>query len=222
MGQAAAPGRWTALAPQLLAEFLADAIVAAPAPGVAVRVLIDGPRTADPGRLTQALADELRTRGRPAIRIRAEDFLRDASLRLEHGRQDVESYYSGWTDLAALRREVLEPLGPNGSGRYLPSLRDPASNRATRAAPEPAAPGSVLLVEGDLLLGAGLPAEVQIHLLQSPGARARRMRADHPEWEWTLPALQRYDAEVAPADLADAVIRLDDSRHPAVRLRECL
>ena len=206
------------MAPELLPEVVAGYLDDTPAAGPVLRVLIDGPRCAEPGALADALIDPLRRRSRPALRVRAGDFLRDASLRYEHGRQDVESYYSGWTDLAALRREVLAPLGPAGSGRYLPSLRDPATNRATRAAPEPAPERAVLLLDGELLLGAGLPADVEIHLLQSPGARARRMAERAPDWAWTLPALERYDQEVEPDQIAHLVIRVDDPRHPAVRL----
>ena len=32
----------------------------------------------------------------------------------------------------ALRREVLDAMGADGSRRWLPSLRDPVSDRATR------------------------------------------------------------------------------------------
>lgn len=207
------------MAPGLLPAVIAELLHARTAVGAALCVLIDGPRSADPARFADALVDPLRSLSRPVIRVGTGDFQRDASLRLEFGREDVESYYSGWTDIAALRREVLLPLGDGGNGRYLPTLRNPDTNRATRAEPVTAAPGSVLLVAGDLLLGAGLPADVEIHLLQSAATRARRMGELHPDWMWTLPALERYDAEVDPAGLADVVIRLDDPRHPAVRPR---
>lgn len=204
-----------ALLPELVAGFLAGRATA----GGALRVLIDGPRCAEPAALADALIDPLRSLSRPAIRVRAVDFLRDASLRFEYGREDPDAYYSGWTDVSALRREVLVPLGPDGTGAYLPTLRDPATNRATRALPQVAPDGAILLIDGDLLLGAGLPADVEVHLLQSPSTRARRMGEGQPAWVWTLPALDRYDDEVGPAQLADLVIRLDDPRHPAVRPR---
>jgi hypothetical protein len=47
----------------------------------------------------------------------------------------------------------------------------------------------------------------------SPAARARRTP---PEQVWTLPAFDAYDAQTAPAQLADVVIKLDDPRHPAI------
>jgi hypothetical protein len=173
-------------------------------------VAIDGPPCADPDRFAAALLEALRVRGRPAAHVIASSFWRDASLRLEHGREDVESYIS-WLDAGALRREVLDAA--LSSGTYLPSLRDPATNRSTRAAPRTAEPNLVLLVSGSLLLRYGLPFDRSIHLAVSAAARVRRTPADEV---WTLPAYDIYDTEVRPVETADVVIKLDDPRHPAI------
>ncbi len=179
-----------------------------------VRVLLDGAPPARPAELAERLVDPLRTLGRAVLRVTAEDFLRPASLRLEHGRHDPDTYYQGWLDVAALRREVLDPLGPGGSGRYLPSLWDAGTDRATRATYRQATDPAVLLLDGPLLLGQGLPAELTVHLDMSEGA-LRRQTA--PDQHWTLPAYQRYDAEVGPREIADLVLRYDDPQHPALR-----
>ncbi|MEH0843844.1 uridine kinase [Micromonospora sp. CPCC 205711] len=178
-----------------------------------LRVAVDGPPAAGPERLAAALVDPLRALGRPVLHVRAEDFLRPASIRFEHGRTNPDSYYEGWTDEAGLRREVLDPAGPGGSGRVLPSLWDAASDRASRAGYVELAPGGVLLVSGALLLGGGLPFDLTIHLLLSPAALARRT---DPEQRWRLPAFDRYADEVTPASFADVVVRADDPRHPAL------
>lgn len=99
---------------------------------------------------------------------------------------------------------------------YLPSLRDPATNRATRAEPVRLADGTVLVVSGAFLQGLGLPFDRVVHLFTSAAARARRTP---PDQAWTLPAFDQYDAEVGPADLADLVIKVDDPAHPALRIR---
>jgi hypothetical protein len=203
---------YAAISPDRLPDELAEALVAVDSPGGALRVALDGPRAAGPEELADALTEPLRTRGRPAIHVRAQTFWRDASLRLEHGRHDVESYRD-WLDAAALRREVLAPLGPGGSGEYVPSLRDPATNRATRDPRRTAPDGSVLVVSGELLLGRGLPFDVTIHLAVGAAARARRTA---PDWAWTLPAFEAYDRAVDPVETADIVVRLDDPRHPAI------
>jgi hypothetical protein len=201
---------WTPVAPAELAGRLAGWLIATPG---RVRVALDGPPAARPDELAASLVAELHAVGRPAGRVRATTFWRDASLRLEQGRHDVESYLS-WLDAGALRREVLGPLITDAT--YLPSLRDPETNRATRAAREPAPEGFVLIVSGSFLFRHGLPFDRTIHLALSAAARARRTSADDA---WTLPAYDAYDAEVRPVETADVVIKLDDPRHPAIRTR---
>ncbi|MGW5672936.1 uridine kinase, partial [Micromonospora sp. NPDC003776] len=147
------------------------------------------------------------------LHVRAADFLRPASVRLEHGRTNPDAYYEGWIDEAGLRREVLDPAGPAGSGRLLPSLWDPVADRASRAGYVDLPPGGVVLVSGPLLLGGALPFDVTVHLVLSPGALDRRTE---PGQRWTLPAFARYADEVAPASFADVVVRVDDPRHPAL------
>jgi hypothetical protein len=176
-------------------------------------VALDGALAADPHELAAALVDPLRARSHPAVHIRAESFWRDASLRLEFGHTDIQAFRYDWLDVEALRREVLDPLGPGGTGQYLTSLRDPATNRATRERRRPAEPGLIAIVSGELLLGRGLDFDVSIHLAVSAAALARRTPADRA---WVLPAFADYERQVQPADTATIVIKLDDSRHPAV------
>jgi hypothetical protein len=178
-------------------------------PGL-VRVAVDAPPVAQPDALAAALIEPLRALSRPAVHVRAAAFWRDASLRFEHGREDPDSYLQ-WLDADALRREVLD-AAPHGS--YLPSLRDPATNRSTRAAPEALAADAVLIVSGALLLGHGLPFDRTVHVRLSPAARRRRTPTAE---SWTLPAFDAYDASARPAESADVVVKWDDARHPAVR-----
>jgi hypothetical protein len=178
-----------------------------------VRVGIDGPAAAAPERLADALVDPLRAGGRPAVRVSTADFLRPASLRLEFGRQNPDSYYLGWFDEPGIAREVLDPAGPGGSGRILTRLWNATTDRAAREPYLDLPPGAVVIVSGPLLLGGGLVFDLTVHLELSPAALRRRT----PEAEqWTLPALQRYADEVAPASFADMVVRADDLRHPAI------
>lgn len=179
-----------------------------------LRLALDAPSCADLTEPVASLAAELQSAGRPVGVVRAADFYRDASLRLEYGRTDVESFYTGWLDTGALQREVLDPLAEHG--RYLPSLRDPVTNRSTRAHPAELAASGVLLLCGELLLGVGLHLDLTVHVSVSRQAR-RRLTGE--ELRWTLPAFDRYDHEVDPAGLADAVIRYDDPRHPALLVR---
>jgi hypothetical protein len=175
-----------------------------------LRVAVDGAPCTSPDEFAVGLVEPLRRLGHPVAHVRAADFWRDASLRFEHGHDDVESYLT-WLDTDALRREVLGPARDSGS--YLPSLRDPATNRSTREPARALEPRTVLLVSGSLLLGAGLPFDRRVHLEMSAAARARRTPAEE---SWTLPAFDRYDAAVRPGEVADVVIRVD-RRVPALR-----
>lgn len=148
--------------------------------------------------------------------VPASGFYRPASLRLEHGRTDPDARYRDWLDAGALTREVLAPLGPGGSGAYLPVLWDLTRDRAARAERQPMPPGGVLLVPGALLLGIGLAFDVVVHLRMSPAARRRRTPAEDG---WQLPAFDRYDAEVDPVALADAVVLADHPERPALVLQ---
>ncbi|HEX5333525.1 MAG TPA: uridine kinase [Cellulomonas sp.] len=178
------------------------------------RLAVDGPPVTRPRDLADALVAPLRAHGRPVVRAHADDFLRPASLRWEHGRRDVDAFYSDRLDLGAMSRELLDPLGPDGTGRYVPSFWDAALERATRAPHEQAAPGAILVLDGSLLLGRGLALDLVVHLSVRPETLARKTP---PDARWTLPAFTRYAEEAAPEVVADVVVRVDDPRHPAVR-----
>ncbi|GAB3359843.1 nucleoside/nucleotide kinase family protein [Modestobacter lapidis] len=198
----------------------------APEPGAAVlRVAVDGPElTGPPGKpglpgpraLADRLAQLLPARSRPVAVVPAEGFYRPASVRLEHGRTDPDARYTDWLDAGALAREVLDRTGPGGPGEYLPALWDLERDRAARADYRTAPVGGVLLVPGSLLQGLGLAVDVVVHLRVSPAARRRRIPADRA---WELPAFDRYDDEVDPGALADAVVLADHPDRPALVLQ---
>ncbi|WP_426514331.1 uridine kinase [Dactylosporangium sp. McL0621] len=201
--------------PVTVAALAADAAERARAAAGAhpARVAVDGAPTAGVHDLAEALAAILHEAGVFALHVPAGGFLRAASLRLERGRTNPDAYYEDWLDLRALTREVLGPAGPGGTGRVLPSLWDPGTDRATRARYTQVPPHGVVIVSGVFLLGAGLDFDVSVHLLQSDAALARRLPAD---LAWTLPAYGRYRDEVMPEYQADLVARADDPHHPAL------
>jgi hypothetical protein len=200
---------WSPIAPEALSERVAGWL--ADTSGT-VRVAVDGAPAADPGGFAESLRPHLERFGRPVAHVRAATFWRDASLRLEHGREDVESYLTAWLDADALEREVLNPAQQRGE--YLPSLRDPQTNRSTREPPRSLLPGSVVIVSGTFLLGRGLSFDRTVHLALSPAALARRTPT---EAAWTLPAYGRYETDVRPAESADVLVKLEDPRRPALR-----
>jgi hypothetical protein len=202
------------LTPEALLDELAEAIHERPGPdGGALRVLLDGAAAARPDRWADGLVERLAALSRPVLRVSAWDFLRPASLRLERGRTDPDSFYDDWLDAGALVREVLAPAVVGSP--VLPRLWDVETDRAVRAARVELPPGAVVLVDGPLLLGRGLPAEMEIHVSLSPAALARHT----PEADaWTLPAYARYAEEVDPASVADLVVLADHPDRPALQV----
>ncbi|MBT2411803.1 uridine kinase [Streptomyces sp. ISL-12] len=194
----------------LLAERLLDLKPADDGPWC--RVAIDGAPAARPGDLAERVAEALRPLGRPSLVVGTDGFLRPASLRLEHGRQDADSYYDGWYDTRALWREVFGPLEPGGDGRILPDLWDPVTDRATRRPYVHLPSGGILLLHGPFLLRHWFPIDLSVHLLLTPGALRRRTAEAE---RWTLPAFERYEHETDPSGAADILVRADDPRHPA-------
>ncbi|MGW6445536.1 uridine kinase [Lentzea sp. NPDC055074] len=167
-----------------------------------VRVLVDGAPAAEPRRLADAAVEPLRALGRAVQRVSLEDFLRPASVRLEHGRTDSYSYRHDWFDYKGLQREVLDPAM---DGRVLPSLWNAATDRASRAEYVDLPENGVVLVDGTLMLDRWLPAELTVHLWLSPGA-LRRKTAE----EWTLPAFDDYEP------VADLLVRYDHPERPGL------
>ncbi|REH37011.1 hypothetical protein BCF44_11515 [Kutzneria buriramensis] len=176
-------------------------------------MVIDAAPAAQPAVLADALVDPLRLRGRSVLRVSARDFLRPASLRFEHGRTDPDSYFEDWLDAGGLAREVLDPADPAGTGSVLPSLWNADTDRASRASYVEVPSGGIVVVEGALLLGRWLPFDLTVHLDMSAAALRRRTPVEE---HWTLPAFDRYRAEVSPGDVADVVVKFDDPNHPAL------
>ena len=197
------------LTPAALLDELAERVAALPG---RARVLVDGAPPTGPDAVADGLVDRLRVRSRAVVRVSAWDYLRPASVRLERGRDDPDSFYDDWLDGGALVREVLAPAA--GGGSVLPALWDVVTDRAHRVDRVAVPAGGVVIVDGPLLLGRGLPCDLAVHLAMSPDALARRTP---PDDAWTLPAYARYTDEVDPVAVADLVVRADHPDRPALQ-----
>jgi len=169
-------------------------------------VLLDG---VGAGSLADLLVDGLAVAGRVPLRVRAADFQRPAAERYEWGREDAQAFREQWLDADALEREVL-----SRTHDYLPALWDAELDRSARRSREPLPARTVLVVDGVLLLGRGLSADLLVHLALSPAALRRRGVPD-----WQLPAFAAYDAEVRPGEHCDVLVRAEDPARPAVLVR---
>jgi hypothetical protein len=166
--------------------------------------------------LADAVAAQLTASAIPVARVSAGDFLRARSIRLEYGRDDPDAFYRLAYDFPALRREVLDPLGPDGRGTWLPRLRDRHTDRSTRDPVRPAAPGTVAVVDGRFLLRDDVRPgfDLTVHLVVTPPALLRRLPAD--ETARVPPVWTHYLDECRPGEKADVVAKFDHPDRPAV------
>lgn len=198
---------FTPTTPDALADLLARRLRALDGRRV---VAVDGADAARPVDFALRAAERVRADGRPVELVRLHDFVRPASVRLEFGR-DETSYRGGWFDYAALRREVLDPIGSTGT--WLPALWDETTDRSARARRRVALPGTVLFVAGPMLLGRTLPFDLSVRLDLSPAALSR---GTPDEAAWTIPALLAHarDSTEAPTYF----VRWDHPDRPALRV----
>ncbi len=164
--------------------------------------------------LADEVADELRRRGRPTIRASTRWWWRAAALRLEYGHTDPISLRRGWVDTAALRRELLDPLRPDGSGRHLRRLRDPATDRSVREPSEQAGENTVVVLDGPFLADLDLGLDAVIGLRVSAATVRRSLP---PERAWWAPVLIGYLTDPRRAVAAAVEVAADHWDAPAVR-----
>jgi uridine kinase len=193
-----------------------------------VRVAIDGPDAAGTTTLTDELAAGLKARGREVIRASIDGFHRPRAERYRRGADSPEGYYRDSFDHDALRAELLDPLGPDGSSEFRTAVFNfrtdfPRPEDSSRAAPD-----AVLLLDGVFLLRPELrdawdlrifvrvePAETlrralarDVELFGSPEEVERRYRTRY------LSGQQLYLEEARPLDAADMIVVNDDPTAP--------
>ncbi|MEV6137427.1 hypothetical protein AB0L63_15445 [Nocardia sp. NPDC051990] len=179
--------------------------------GGRVLIAIDGADAAEPVTAADHISTALRDTGRAAEVVSLHDYIRPASLRMEFGRTDEMSYRTAWFDYAALDREVIRAL--RDDARWLAALWDEDRDRSARSPIRTAAPGTVLLIAGPMLLGRGLDFDLSVHLDMSEPALYRRTP---PVDRWTIPALLRHDRDNPSAPTF--FIRWDHPDRPALRI----
>jgi len=202
--------RFTPATPERLVETIAGWIDGrSPQRGV---VGFDGADEIGAGALADNVAARLVAMGRPAVRVSTRWWWRPASLRLEFGREEIDTLLGGWVDTAAIRREVIAPLMA-GSTSFVARLRDPETDRSVRDEPEAVPPNAVALLDGPFLASLGLPIDAVIHLRVSDAVLARLLP---PDRQWWIAGFDRYRREYRPDDRADVVVCYDHPSAPAM------
>jgi uridine kinase len=198
-----------------------------------LRVAVDGPPAAGKTTLADELALLLRTRGREVIRASTESFLLPRAQRYQRGKDSPEGCYHDSFDYDALRRVLLDPLGPNGDRHYRPAIYDRSTDTALSLPVTTAPADAVLLFDGVFLLRPELNDRWDLSIFVSAmfeqaldrarirdqaaygsaAAVERRYRSRY------IPSQQHYFATVRPTDHADIIVHNDEPQRPAWEVR---
>ncbi|WP_444664042.1 uridine kinase [Cellulomonas sp. CW35] len=119
--------------------------------GRPVRVGVDGVDGAGKTWFADGLADALRAADVPVVRVSVDGFHHPARERYRRGRTSPEGFFLDSYDYAALRREVLVPLGPGGDRRYRTAVFDHRSDERVDTPQRVAPDDAVLVVDGIFL-----------------------------------------------------------------------
>jgi uridine kinase len=206
---------------------LAAAIVALH-PARNIRVAIDGVDGAGKTTLADALAPRVAEQGRPTIRASVDDFHYPRALRYVRGRHSPDGFYLDSYDYDSFRKVLLDPMGPDGSGRYVARRFDLDNDRPFDPDWQQAKPAAALIVDGIFLHRPELRSywDLSIFLkvdfaISVPRGAQRGPARDTPDPGAPLNqryvgGQKRYLRECDPEHRADIVIDYDDLREPKI------
>jgi uridine kinase len=193
-----------------------------------VRVAVDGVSGAGKTSFADTLATVLRSAGRATIRASADDFHRPKVQRYRLGRDSPDGHFLDSYDYVAMRRELLDPLSPDGSRRYRTAVFDCALDRAVMSPVCIAPARAILIVDGlflqreelceywDVSIFLDVPFEIATRRCALRDGTVADFR--HPSNRRYVEGETRYLQKCRPRDRASIVIDNSDFSRP-VRLR---
>jgi uridine kinase len=203
------------------------------APPHPTRVAIDGPDAAGKTVLADELVAVLTASGRQVIRASVDGFHRPRAERYRRGAGSAIGYFEDSFDYPALRRALLEPLGPGGDLRFRRRTFDFRTDAAVAEEYQTAGRDSILVFDGVFLLRAALRDCWDFSVFVDVSFEETTRRAldrDRPLFGSAAEVRSRYEERYVPGqrlyyrlerprDHADAVVRNEDWRYPTVRYR---
>jgi len=197
-----------------------------------VRVGIDGLSASGKTVFADELAGVLKEKGKKVVRAGLDGFHNPPEIRHRQGPMSVEGYVEDSFDYAAVRENLLQPLGPGGDRRYAPEIFDHRKGEAKTVEFKEAPEDAILLFEGVMLLRKELVEFFDFRILVMCSVevileRAKvRDLAHFGDMETLLekyekrfvPGQKKYLAENQPAQVADLIFFNDDPEFPTLSL----
>lgn len=220
------------------------AAIAALRPGHPTRVAIDGVDGVGKTSLADELVLPLTALGRQVVRASGDGFHHPRARRYRRGADSAAGYFLDSFDHAALRAELLDPLGPGGDRSFRRAVFDHRSDQPLAMPREHACADAILLCDGVFLQVPALAAAWELRVwVDAPfdltvpravrrdtggtgehgdrgdsaaaEAEAVRRRYEHRY----VPGQQLYIVRCRPQDTADVVFDNADLDHPVLAWR---
>jgi len=193
-----------------------------------VRVGVDGISASGKTVFADELAAVLRGMGREVIRSGLDGFHNPPEIRHRQGPHSVSGYLEDSFDFEAVRRCVLDPLGPEGNLSYLCEAYDHKVEAPCEASPLLADPQAILVFEGVTLFRDDWADFFDFKILVQASfevalERAKTRDLEHFGGMETLlakynqrffPGQRRYLEQCRPGTSADLVVGNDDWERP--------
>jgi uridine kinase len=204
------------------------AVIVALHPERIVRIAIDGVDGAGKTTLADALAPVVAAQGRPTIRASVDDFHHPRTLRYARGRYSPDGFYLDSYDYDSFRTQLLDPLSPDGSGRYVARHFDLDNDRPFDVVVKQAQPAAALIIDGIFLHRSELRSywDISIFLkvdfnVSVPRGAQRGPALDatdaaSPSNQRYVGGQRRYLSECEPEQRAGIVIDYNDLREPKI------
>jgi uridine kinase len=116
-----------------------------------IRVAVDGRTASGKTTLADEIAAALSRHGRTVIRTSIDGFHNPRAIRYRQGRGSPQGYYQDARDLEAVRRLLLDPLGPGGDSLYRTASLDVERDEPVDQPAQQASADAVLIVDGTFL-----------------------------------------------------------------------
>ncbi|WP_377251609.1 uridylate kinase [Phytohabitans kaempferiae] len=194
-----------------------------------VRVALDGCSAAGKSTMGDELAEVLRERtARPVERAGIDYFKKAVALRTAYPPASPESYYLDSWDNAAIRDELLVPLGPGGSRRYRTAVMDLPATTPIDGPVRVATDDLILVADGCFLQRPELDPHWDLRIWLDVGFDVVLRRGVARDQAWMgsaahtearyrakyIPGERRYVDEVRPDQRAQIVVDNRDFARP--------
>jgi uridine kinase len=184
------------------------------------RVAIDGVDGSGKSTLADELMEPVRRAGRAVIRASVDGFHNPRAVRYARGPDSPEGYFLDSFDYAALRRALLDPLGPEGDASFRTAAFDYRVDRPVESPRRVAPRDAVLLFDGvflsrpelqaswDLAIWLDVPFEITVERAIARDARAGGDAAvtRGKYKDRYVPGQRLYLEQCRPRDRADIVV----------------